>query len=103
MIRESPEVKPTADNPVTNYDNQENELVARIPHSGTTGATVYYKANNRVMCHYIYEATKDKSCFAHCKEFQRAKDFRSAYVALKHHYLGADHVNQQALAAEGML
>ena len=40
VTRESPEVKPTADDPVTNYDTQEDELIARIPHSNTTGATV---------------------------------------------------------------
>ena len=55
------------------------------------------------MWHYIYEDTKDKSCFTYCKQFQRAKNGRAAYVALKHHYLGADHVNQQASAAEGMM
>ena len=67
MTRESPEVKPTVDDPVTNYDNQEDELIARIPHSNTTGDTVDYKADNCVAWHYIYEATKDKSCFTHCK------------------------------------
>ena len=82
------------DNPVTNYNTQEDELIARIPDSNTTGATVDYKADNRVVWHYIYEATKDKSCFTKCKRFQRTKDGRVAYVALKHHYLGADHVNQ---------
>ena len=65
VIRESPEVKPTADNPVTNYDNQEDELIARIPHSNKTGAKVDYKMDNRVVWHCIYEATKDKSCFTH--------------------------------------
>ena len=58
VIRESPEVKPTADDPVTNYDTQEDNLIDRIPHSNTTGATVEYKADNRVVWHYIYEATK---------------------------------------------
>ena len=103
VIRESPEVNPTADDPVTNYDTQEGELITRIPHLTKIGATVYYKADNCVVWHYIYEDTKDKSCFTHCKRFQRAKDGRAAYVVLKHQYLGADHVNQQAPAAEGML
>ena len=67
VIRESPEVKTTADDAVTNYDTQEDELIARIPHLNTTGATVDYKADNRVVWHYIYEATKNKSCFTHCK------------------------------------
>ena len=31
------------------------------------------------------------------------KDGRAAYIALKHHYLGADQVNEQALDAEVML
>ena len=87
----------------TNYDTQENELITGIPHSNTTGATVDCKADNRVVWHYIYEATKDKRCFTHCKRFQKAKYGRAASVALKYHYLGADHMNQQASAAEGML
>ena len=91
------------DNPVTNYNTQEDELIARIPHSNTIGATVDYKADNQIVWHYIYEATKYKSCFTHRKRFQRAKDGMAAYVALKHHYVGENHVNQQALAAEGML
>ena len=49
--RESTEVKPTEDDPVTNYDTQEDELIARIPHSNKIGATVDYKADNRVMWH----------------------------------------------------
>ena len=65
MIRESPEIKPTSNDPVTNYDTQKDKLIARIQHLNTTVATVNYKANNRVMWHYIYEATKDKSCFMH--------------------------------------
>ena len=103
VIRESPEVNLTADNPVTNYNTQEDELISRIPHSNTTDGTVDYKADIRVVWHYIYEATNEKICFTHCKQFQRAKYGRAAYVALKHHYLGADHVNQQASYAEGML
>ena len=51
VIRESPEVNPTADDPVKNYDTQEDELIARIPHSNKIGATVDYKADNRVMWH----------------------------------------------------
>ena len=39
----------------------------------------------------------------HCKQSQRAKDGREEYLALKHHYLGADHVNHQASAADAML
>ena len=31
------------------------------------------------------------------------KDSRAAYVAIKHQYVGADHVNQQASDAEGIL
>ena len=54
VIRESPEVKPTADDPVTNYDTQEDELIDRIPHSNTTGATVDYKSDNRAVWQYIY-------------------------------------------------
>ena len=51
VIRESPEVNLTAGNPVTNYNTQEDELISRIPHSNTTGATVDYKADNRVVWH----------------------------------------------------
>ena len=51
VIRESPDVKPTADDPVKNYDTQEDELLSRILHSNTTGATVDYKADNRVVWH----------------------------------------------------
>ena len=40
VIRELPEVKPTTDETVTNYDTQEDELISRIPHLNTTGATV---------------------------------------------------------------
>ena len=85
VIRESPEVNPTAYDPVTNYDTQEDDLIDRIPHSNTTGASVDYKSDNRAVWHYIYEATKENSCFTHCKRFQRAKDGRAAYIALKHH------------------
>ena len=40
VIRESPDLKKTADDSVTNYDTQEDELISRITHSNTTGDTV---------------------------------------------------------------
>ena len=65
VIRESPEVKPTADNPFTNYNTQEDNLIASGPHLNTIGATVDYKADNHVVWHCIYEATKEKSFLMH--------------------------------------
>lgn len=69
----------------TEHGSVENELVARASHTHAL-----YRDDNSAVYHKLEEATRTTSYAASIKPFQRGKDGRGAWMALRTQYAGRD-------------
>ena len=67
------------------HKSVEGELVARASHTHPL-----YRDDNATVYHYLEEATRSTAFAASIKPFQRAKDGRGAWKAIKSQYAGDD-------------
>jgi hypothetical protein len=104
VIRDIAEVQDEHADAPTNYTTPEDEMVARMPHQDANGAFLpTYIHDRSKVWQTIAEICIDHSCWTYVKPYQRARDGRRAYLALHTHYLGSNHVNNMANAAESKL
>jgi hypothetical protein len=103
LIRDVVEPPPEADDPSTNYRSREAELVARCPHQDAAGAyTDDYNTDNTMLFNWLQDNYRDTVIWTYIRQdnAQRDKDGRKAWFNLTQHYLGENHVNNMATAAE---
>ena len=67
------------------HESVEGELVARASHSHPL-----YRDDNKTVYHHIEEATRSTVYAASIKPFQKKKDGRSAWLAIRSQYAGND-------------
>jgi hypothetical protein len=104
VIRDVAAVPDEADDPATNYDTPENEMVACMPHQDAAGVDLpTYIHDRSKVWQTMSEVCRDDKCWTYVKPFQRSRDGRGAFQALHTHYLGANHVNNMANIAESKL
>jgi hypothetical protein len=87
------------------WPSLQDELINRAPI--TTGAnnthSVTYLTDRATVYDKIAALTRDKACWTYVKPFQRTRDGRAAFLALRDHYLGENMVDAMASAAERAL
>ena len=99
VIRPEPLVPSVREDPLPlGRETYDDELVRRASHGGEIWA-----ANNSKVWQMIRHATHGTDAWAFVKAFSRAQDGRSAYFALKSHYMGTDFVNKVKLQADAQL
>ena len=65
------------------YANDIDEMIARAPHAGR-----HYRKDNEEVWHVIRKVLYDSDGWSWVSTYESAKDGRSAYLAVKEHYLG---------------
>ena len=104
ITRRDVDVPPHIGDPQANYTVVQDEMVRRAPHIDTNGnPTDHYHIDNQRVWTLISELTRDHKCWTYVKPFQRARDGRAAFLALRAHYLGTNMVNNMASGAETKL
>jgi hypothetical protein len=82
----------------TEYGSIERELVARASHTHAL-----YRDDNSTVYHAIEEATRTTQYAASIKPFQRRKDGRGAWMALRNQYAGRDKWEAEIKKQENLL
>lgn len=111
ILRQNVEVKPAADDDEDQYPSKLAQMCARMPHYDLTATPV---PNTRIQTKYYLEDTrkvweklslifKDTVHFTYLKPYQRAREGREAYLALRNHYLGPNMTRTLAAQAESEL
>ena len=107
VCRTDQNVKPEADDPESNYESVQEEMIARSAFvvSSSTGARVHphYRANREKVYDILVKLTESKPSRVIIRPFQRARDGRAAYTALYHHYLGTNAINDTVTTVEAQL
>ena len=104
MICDNATVPPEADDPATNCSAPEIEMTSRMPHQDPQGADLPAFIHDRSkVWQTLAEARREDKCWTHLKPLQRTRDGRGAFLAIHARYLGANHVNNMANAAEAKL
>jgi hypothetical protein len=104
VIRDEATVPVEADDPQGNYATLEEEMIRRMPHTDAAGDGLpTYQHDRTKVWQALSDMTRDEKCWTYVKPFQRARDGRSAFLALHTHYLGANHANNMASEAESSL
>ena len=99
VIREEEEILPIRDDPLPiGQPTFDEELIRRASHGGEIWA-----ANNSKVWQMIRQVTHGTDAWSFVKAYARAQDGRSAYFALKSHYMGTDFVNKVKLHADAQL
>ena len=96
-----------ADAPPGGWPTTQDHMIMRCPiRTGGPGTpyTLDFPNDNQRVWELLSAITRDLDyCWTYVKAFQRTRDGRGAYLALKSHYLGDNYVDQMASAAEHKL
>jgi hypothetical protein len=93
-----PDIAVKAEDPAENYENVDQEMMARAPHTGRSFV------NDRRKVWYIMSNICGKhSCFVYIKPALRTRNGRDAYMLLFDHFLGPSNVGNMASEAETKL
>jgi hypothetical protein len=103
-IRENILVIAAADDPATNYESFQDELIARAPIKDANDAfTAAYLADRATVWEKIANMTREKDCFTYVRPAQAQRDGRKAVLGLEGHYLGINNVDNMAVTAEAAI
>jgi hypothetical protein len=98
VVRPFIEVKPEAEDPAEGYENMDQEMTAREPHTGLSFV------NDRGNIWEIMSNICGKhSCFVYIKPDLRTRNGRDAYMLLIDHFLEPNNVGNMAIAADNKL
>jgi hypothetical protein len=98
VLRSETAVKPEAEDPPENYEIVDQEMTAKVPHTGRPFV------NDRRNVWYIMSNICGKhSCFVYIKPALRTRNERYAYMLLFDHFLGPNNVGNMASEAETIL
>ena len=104
VVRKEQEVPNSADDPETNYDSKQDEMIARSPHvDGNNRPLDTYKNDRRKVFEILLKVTDGLPSSVYVKRAQRGKDGRQAFLNLYGHYLGRSNVDNMATLAERKL
>ncbi len=105
VIRDNVNVPAHASDPVGNYNNKRDELIARAPirNAADDGYVATYLADRTRVWELISEITRDHDCWTFVRPAQRTRDGRLAFLGLKGHYLGVNMVDIMSSLAEKKL
>ena len=103
VIRPDEAVPTEADDPSTGYETVQLEMIARAPIKVADAYVATYKSDRVRVWNKLSAVFRDKDCYTYMRTYQRSKDGRKAFIALKDHYLGSNNVANMASAAEAKL
>ena len=99
VIRDEVEVPPEVDDPATNYNSKQDQLIARAPIRVAGVDDPTYLSDNGRVWELLSDLTRDKDCWSYVRPAQRNRDGRAAFFSLKNHYLGASNVDNMSTQA----
>lgn len=107
IIRDDMIVPAAAGDPATNYDTNEEEMIARAPHTTNNlengDKTDHYIEDNTEVWSTLERVCRDHTCWTYIKGRSRRRDGRGAYQDLWNQFLGPNNVDNMANAAEAKL
>ena len=107
ITRQERQVKPAGEDPTSNYQTRQEELIMRAPHlervNQVEQQTASYNADNEAVWEIIAQWTRTTECWTYVRPAQRTRDGRLAFKNLKEHYLGPNNVDTQSNTAEHTL
>jgi hypothetical protein len=92
------EVNPEAEDPAEGYETVDQEMTARVPHTGR-----FFVNDRRKVWDIMSNICGKHSCFVYIKPALRARNGRDAHMLLFEHFLGPDNVGNMASAADTKL
>jgi hypothetical protein len=98
IVRPDIEVNPEAEDPAENYKTVDQEMNARVSHTGRSFVNV-----RRKVWDIMSTICGKHSCFVYIKPAPRTSNGRDAYMLLFDHFLGPNNVGNMASAAETKL
>jgi hypothetical protein len=98
VVRPDIAVKPEAEDPEDGYENVDNEMMARAPHTGR-----YFVDDRRKVWDIMSNICGKHSCFVYIKPAFQTRNGRDAYMLLFDHFLGPNNVGNMASEAETKL
>lgn len=104
VTREEAGVEASADDPATNYQTIDMEMIARAPHE-TDDNTPHptFTVDNFKVWEILHEICLDNNAWTWIKSFSRNRNGRAAYQALHSHYLGISKSDNIQAEAENKL
>ena len=104
VVRDHIEVTPEANDPETNYDTPQDEMIARAPMMFANGDEhPTFLTDRQTVWDKISDLTREHECWTYVKPAQRARDGRQGFTLLFDHYLGQNSTANQASLAEAKL
>jgi hypothetical protein len=97
-VRPDIEVKPEAEDPEDCYENMDQEMTARDPHTGRS-----FVDDRRKVWDIMSNICGKHSCFVYIKPSLRTRNGRDDYMLLFDHFLGPNNVENMASEAETKL
>jgi hypothetical protein len=91
-------VKPEAEDPADGYENVDQEMMARAPHTGRS-----FVDDRRKVWEIMSNICGKHSCFVYIKPALRTRNGRDAYMLLFDHFVGPNNVENMASEAETKL
>ena len=107
IVRDELNVKPSNDDPASNYDTVALEMIERAPIRGASADpnnadyyTPTFRVDNRRTWDLAKGVFENDVAYTYMKSSQRAKMGRDGVRGVKDHYLGPNNVDHQAMTAE---
>ena len=92
-----------AGDPAAGWTSKADELIGRAPIRVGGNPVPNFLADNIKVWELLSGLTRKHTCWTYVKPFQRARDGRGAFLALRNHYLGPNNVDNMASLAEKKL
>ena len=80
VARSQVAVEPHAMDPVTDYENIDQEMTSQLPHD-----KYVYRAKNKTLWHILHDTLKDHPLFTSIRSFAHTNNFRATYITLALH------------------
>lgn len=109
VIRSNEQVPDSDDDPGTNYESLDDQLIARAPiYDPADGddepqLNMKYLADRATVWTKMVKLSEDKEWWSYVRPGRTRRDGRLAFLGLKNHFLGASHVDNMAGRAERRL
>ena len=105
VIRENPLPGNDEEN---SFPMRQDELIRRAPHSttnanGNVEPNATFLSDRSKVWEFLSKLCQEKDCWTYMRAFQRTKDGRGAFLALKNHYLCKNNVDNMLARAESLL
>jgi len=86
------------------FVSRQHELIGRAPINNVQGEPLEtFRTDSRLVWEIISKITRAEDCWTYVRAYQRTQDGRAAFLALKNHYLGVNHVDHLSAKAESLM